>query len=138
MTEQVAKANLKKKTVGNKTRNDIIFIAVLLSILTVIGACVYLFRKEGDVVSVTLDGKPYAEYPLSKDIKVEIKTGNDEDRINVLVIKNGEAYVESASCPDKICTDHRPISRDGESIVCLPHRIAVTVRKTSKNADIVA
>ena len=33
-----------------------------------------------------------------------------------------------ADCPDKICVHMRPIRYAGESILCLPHRLAVTVR----------
>ena len=32
-----------------------------------------------------------------------------------------------ADCPDLICVHHKPISRQGESIVCLPHKVIVEV-----------
>jgi hypothetical protein len=40
--------------------------------------------------------------------------------------------VEAADCPDKLCVSHREIFREGESIVCLPHRVVVTVTKGGK------
>ena len=45
-----------------------------------------------------------------------------------------------ASCPDGICAAHKPISREGESIVCLPHRVVITVRTVEDEGgpDIVA
>ena len=43
------------------------------------------------------------------------------------VIKDGKAWVKEADCPDKICAKHRPISRSGESIICLPHKLVITV-----------
>lgn len=111
-----------------KRKNDIIFIVVLLVIVSVIGAIYFFARAEGDTVFVTVDGEFFAEYPLSKDRTVEIRTG---EKLNILVIKNGEAYVSEASCPDGICAAHKPISRDGESIVCLPNKVVITVRVTS-------
>ena len=33
-------------------RNDVIFIAVLLAVVLIAGACLYLFRGEGDTVTV--------------------------------------------------------------------------------------
>ena len=35
--------------------------------------------------------------------------------------------MEKATCPDGICVSHTPIFRDGESIVCLPQRVVITV-----------
>lgn len=46
---------------------------------------------------------------------------------NVLCIAGGEIRMESADCRDQICVRHRPISGGGESIICLPHRLAVEV-----------
>ena len=107
-------------------RNDAIFIAILLVVVMVAGACLYFFRGEGDTVIVSVDGKVIASYPLNVDRVEDIRTG--EEGLNRLVIKDGKAYVETATCPDGICAAHKPISREGESIVCLPHKVVVTVR----------
>ena len=64
---------------------------------------------------------------------MEIRTGYEEQNRNVLVIREGKARVEEATCPDGICAAHKPISREGESIVCLPHRVVITVH--AENGD---
>ncbi len=114
----------------SKVKNDIIFIAVLLALIVAVGAVYVSTRQEGDTVTVTVGGELYGEYPLSQDRTVEIKNG---EALNLLIIEGGKASVEHASCPDGVCAAHRPISRDGESIICLPNEVVVTVRK--KNAD---
>ena len=43
--------------------------------------------------------------------------------------------MEWADCPDQICVSHRKISRDGESIICLPNQVVVTIQ-SSDSADI--
>ena len=113
-------------------RNDVIFIAALLVVIAVAGACLYLFRGEGDSVTVSINGTVVATYPLSVDRTEEILTA-DGGR-NLLIIKDGKAYVESASCPDGICAAHKPIHREGESIVCLPNKVVITVQ-TADTAD---
>ncbi len=113
-------------------RNDIIFITALLFAVSVFGLCFYLFRGEGDRVVVTVDGKEYGTYSLSEDRTVEIRTGAEKEEMNLLVIKDGKAYVETATCPDGICAGHRPVSREGESIVCLPHKVVITVYATEE------
>ena len=122
------------KNGGRKFKNDVIFILSLVVLTVAIGLFVYLSGEEGDTVSVYIDGEFYVSYPLSVNISVDIVTGEDKSRLNTLVIKDGKAYVEYASCPDGICAAHKPISREGESIVCLPNRVVVSV-KTETNED---
>ena len=113
---------------GRIFKNDLIFILSLLAALALLGLGFLLFRAEGDSVEVRVDGQITAKYPLPVDRTVEIVTGEKNDQHNLLVIQNGEARVLQASCPDGICAAHRPISRRGESIACLPHRVVITVR----------
>lgn len=121
---------------GRKHKNDMIFIAALLVAVTLLGAIWYFCRGEGDTVTVTVDGVLFGEYSLSVDRTVEIRT---DKGLNVLVIEDGRARVVEASCPDGICAAHRPISRSGESIACLPNKVIVTVKATDPNApDVIA
>ena len=126
--DQMNQTNTVKSSHGHRVRNDLILIAVLLVSLSLAGLAFYFFREEGDVVAVEIDGKPYGTYALSEDRTVEIRTGEGGEQLNLLVIKDGKAFVETATCPDGICAAHKPIFREGESIVCLPHRVVVTVR----------
>ena len=110
---------------SRKIRNDILFIAAILLLLLVAGLAILLFRTAGNTVVVTVDGKNYAEYPLNVDREVEIRSNLGE---NLLVIEDGKAFVKSASCPDGICSDHRPIGYNGESIICLPNKVVVKIQ----------
>ena len=124
---------------GRKFKNDVIFIAILLAVVTVAGLAIFFLRGEGSTVKVEVDGKVIGTYSLSIDREVEIITGENREQYNVLVIRDGKATVSSASCPDGICAAHKPISREGESIVCLPHRVVITVVGGDGNQpDIVA
>ena len=115
---------------NRKIKNDIIFVAVLLLVLAIIGGCLLLFRKEGNTVKVTIDGQLFGTYPLEKDRVVEIKT---ENGYNLLVIENGTAYVKEANCPDGVCSSHRPIRFSGSSIICLPNKVVVSIEDKEEN-----
>ena len=112
---------------GRKFRNDLIFIAAILAVVAMVAAVLFFLRGEGSTVQVEVDGTVIGTYPLSVDREVEIKTGENGEELNLLVIKDGKATVTNATCPDGICAAHRPISRKGESIICLPHKVVVTV-----------
>lgn len=117
----------KKKADRFYNRNDIILIISLLLICSVALIYLFVFRKGGDTVRVTVDGEIYGIYSLSVDMSENIITEKDAECFNRLIISEGKAYIEEASCPDGICVAHRPVFRDGESIVCLPNRVVVTV-----------
>lgn len=115
-------------------KKDIILIAIVL-IVAFAGLLVfYLTQKGGDMVVVTIDGAIYKEYPLNKDIAVDIPGVNGGT--NHLIIKDGYADMTDASCPDKICVDSRKISKTGESIICLPNKVVVKIEgNTSSEVD---
>ncbi len=131
--ESERKADKKK---SGKLRNDIIFVSALLSVIILAVLGMLLFRTSGDTVTVTADGKIFGEYTLNENRTVEIKTDRG---FNLLVIKDGKAFVETASCPDGICSSHKPVSYDGESIICLPNKVVITVQGQDKNVpDIIS
>lgn len=117
----------------NKTRNDIILAGVLLLIAAAGFLLFNLFKSEGDVAVVLIDGAESARYMLSEDMTVVIKTEHGE---NTLVIEEGRAFVKDADCPDGICAAHAPISNVGESIVCLPHKLVIKINSTAPENSI--
>ena len=124
----------------SRVRNDIIFIVALLAISAIALIYLFVFRSSGDTVRVTVDGELLGTYSLSKNITEDIVSGENGNGLNRLVISDGKVYIESASCPDGICVAHHPVFRNGESIVCLPNKVVVTVITNSDtdSPDIVA
>ncbi len=125
--------NMKNTSIKRTLKNDIIFIICLLLVAAMGFAYLYIFRDKGDRVKVTVNGKDYGIYYLSENLVKDIYSGNNNEQHNRLIIKDGKAYVDTATCPDGICVNHTPIFRDGESIVCLPNGVVVTVIKTDDN-----
>ena len=123
---------------GRKFRNDLIFIIGILAVVAVGAAVLFLLSGEGSAVRVEVDGTVMGTYPLSVDRKVEIITGENGEELNLLVIKDGKAIISTATCPDGICAAHKPISREGESIICLPHKVIVTVIGGEEAPDVIA
>ena len=119
-----------------RTKNDVRLIFALLLLLAAATLALLLFRTEGDSVTVTVDGKLWGEFSLLEDRVVEIKNGDDYNR---LIIRDGKAYMEYASCPDGICAAHRPVSYGGESIICLPNKVVIEVHTADNDRpDIIA
>ena len=118
-------------------RNDIVLILCVLAVATLGLIYLFVFRDAGNTVTVKIDGKVYKTYSLNENITEDIHTGKDGEHNNRLVIKDGKAYIETATCPDGICVAHSPIFRDGESIVCLPNGVVITVVTEADGPDII-
>lgn len=109
----------------NMTKHDFILIAVLL-LLALGGFLVYslFFGAEGQTVRICIDGEIYREIPLDSDAEIEIPGLVGSCR---LLISDGSADMTEADCPNQICVNHRPVSRSGETIICLPNRVSVEI-----------
>ena len=119
-------------------RNDIILTVCILSVAAALAVYLFFFRAKGDTVKVTVDGKLYATFSLAQNITEDVCTGENNEFHNLLIIQDGKAFIQSATCPDGICVSHAPVFRDGESIVCLPQKVVVTVvSESDENADVV-
>ena len=108
----------------NKVVNDILLVIGFLIIALIIFIIFRSNLKDGNIVKVTIDNKIRDCYNINNANEVVIDDGKNT---NTLVIKDGMAYISHANCPDKICVAHRPISKTGETIVCLPHRLVVEI-----------
>ena len=107
-----------------KHKNDILLI---LSVLILAGG-VWLYtvftRAPGAEVVVTVEGAEVCRFPLDDNREFIIGEG---ERQNLLVISDGEAAITNASCPDHVCVKSGSISFDGQTIVCLPNKVVVSI-----------
>ena len=51
-------------------------------------------------------------------------------------VKNGKICLTNASCPDKLCEKTGYISSSGQSIICVPNKITVTVVGSDESVDV--
>ena len=105
-------------------RNDLLLAVALLLLGGALALFLWLTRQAGGTVTVQIDGKVVMELPLSEDAELVLGEGA---HTNTLVIAGGTARVAEASCPDQICVRQGAVQYAGESIVCLPHRLVITV-----------
>lgn len=103
---------------------DLILIGAALLLAAACFFAVRALRVPGAAVRVSVEGETVGEYPLGEDAEILIPAG---DGSNLLIIRDGEARITEADCPRGLCMAHRPVSRRGEVIVCLPHRVTVEV-----------
>lgn len=118
----------ENQTEKKKRKGDVVLIAVILvlAVAAYVGIKFYQgMSTEEPMAVVTVDGAEYGRFPLDVDVteKIELPDG----AYNILVVKDGTADITEASCPDGICVNHRAVSRQSETIVCLPNKVVVEI-----------
>ena len=112
-----------------KYRLDIIVIAALLLISLLILLVVDFTKKDGAYAQVILDGNIVGEYSLAVDGSYVLNDGT-----NILTVEKGVAYMSYSSCPDHICENTGKVKFVGQTIVCLPNLITITIVGESEDS----
>lgn len=101
---------------------------IIIGSVLILAAAILLGRSltgsSGNMAVVTLNGTVIIEQTLSEDVVLPIQS---EEGYNLLQIADGRAAIIEADCRDQICVKHTAVSKQGESIVCLPHQLVVEI-----------
>ena len=121
----------QKKATGliGAYRIDIIVVASLLVLSMAVLLVVNFTRAEGTYVEVTVDGNVVGEYPLAINSTYSLNGGT-----NVLTVENGVAYMSYSNCPDQTCENTGKVKLVGQTIICLPNRVTITIIGQSDDA----
>ena len=121
----------KRKKAAPKRGDLYLMVGCLLAAL--VCCCLwFLLRQDGGTVIVEQNGQETARYALSEDRTVRIE---GEGGYNLLVIEGGEVYLSEADCPTQLCMKTGKIRYAGQSIVCLPHKLAVRIPGGASGLD---
>lgn len=85
----------------------------------------------GNQVRIVSGGQEIGIYELNQDQELTVALDGYQ---NTIQIRAGAASVISATCPDQYCVRHEPISRSGETILCLPARLVITIMGSEEAA----
>ena len=105
-------------------KNDIKLLMAFIAISVIILLIITFSRHKGKTAAVYIDGVKEKSFDLSENTEYTIET---EEGYNILKIEDGTAYLIDADCPDKLCVNEGKISKTGQSIVCLPHKVVISI-----------
>lgn len=114
------------------TVSDILLLAgfVLLAVLLLLTRHTAADNASLSFTVLTEEGKK--QYPLQENMQFSVTSNG----ITLTVVcKNGQVSVTDSGCSDRICVRTGWIGKPGESIVCLPAKIAITVTTGEKEAS---
>lgn len=117
-------------------KGDILILAAVLCLAALSFLCINLFSSPGNMVEIKVNNKVVKQMALDEDFVFDVE--QDGIKTNTIKAENGKVSVTYANCPDLICQHHKEISNTGESIVCLPNKVVVSIVGGDDEVDGVA
>lgn len=113
---------------------DVVAVAVVLIAAVLLLWIPAFAMPEGRTLEIVTTRDTH-RYDLSEDRVIELH----ENSVDItVVIENREVYVWESNCPDGVCKASGRISRSGESILCAPAGVTLTVKGGGDDVDFVA
>ena len=107
-------------------KKDVLLIALaLLAALALYGGNQWISGGDARQVVVSVDGQEKLRVSLEADGLYSVPLPEGEE--NVVAVRDGAAYMYAANCRDQLCVQQGATSRRGKQIVCLPHRVVVSL-----------
>lgn len=79
-------------------------------------------------VKVEVDGEIWGTYDIPDEGNEEIvRVDVGNNRYNLMTITSSGVSIKEANCPDQICVNWGSIKRPGQTIVCLPHKVVISI-----------
>ena len=119
-------------------------LVVLLTVLLAVGSAWFIWGGQEDTgeltVVVSVDGEEVERRPLSEFPDTEVSYSGNGYTLNVVLAEDlypdalGVTVTES-DCPTQDCVHTGIITRSGQSIVCLPARIIISLEGAPASGD---
>lgn len=133
MTSNSSQPSLRPKPL------DALVAAVVIALAVVTALLFYLPKAQGGQLTavITQHGQTVRTVALT-GLDKELVIPLDDGTYHLTVRVSGDAaYIADSDCPGQDCVHTGAISRAGQSIVCLPAQVVVSLVSTSSDVDAV-
>ncbi len=107
---------------------------IILAVMMLAGALLLIGQKKaqhgGNAFLVTIDGTEALHASLSSEATYPVR--QEDGSYNLLQVSDGMVWMKEANCRDGLCIRQGKTATPAKTIVCLPHKLVVTV--ISENA----
>lgn len=117
----------KKNHLPDKRKGDIAALACML-LLALTAFLVFYFSggsRKGAEAVIFVDGAEKERCSLAENQTFTVLL--EDGSYNLVLIEGGRVQVSDADCPDRLCVRQGAVSQNGESIICLPHKLVVFI-----------
>ncbi len=119
-----------------------IFVIVILILLSFFPLAFFSYQQSlkaspnsVKVAVITVDNKVVKEIVLTGNIGTQVFDISEHDPdINTLEVVDEQIHIKSANCQDQVCVRTRAISKPGQTIVCLPHKLVIEIKTIDESS----
>lgn len=133
-------ARMEKDEESHKASQKQRLCSLVLLVLIILTSGLFLIfsktEKTADRIIITLDGEVYNTLSLDKAAVITIEDG--KGGFNIIQVENGAVSVSEANCSNQTCVHTGSVSRSGEIIACLPHRLVISIESKDEEVDAIA
>lgn len=118
----------------------ITFLLILVSLLPLV---VFTYVQAGKldedsiiVAVISVDHEVVDRIILTDRVGIDVfdLTLSEYDR-NTIEVRDDQIRMKSATCSDQVCVNFGYISKPGETIVCLPHKVLIEIQTIDGGTD---
>ena len=111
-------------------KKEALFIGGILVLALILWLGINHFQKgHYGYITITVDGNELGTYSLGKDQTISI------GHTNICEIKNGQAHMTEATCPDHYCMKQKAVDEHGGSIICLPNKVVIEGKDSAEPSE---
>ena len=107
---------------------------IILFLLSFIGIRLFLSPKAEPKSVLVRSSSEVVRYPI--DVYTELCIESNGYTLYITIDK-GYVFVQETDCPNRLCRAQGKISKAGQSIVCIPAELIITVEGGTSDADII-
>ncbi|MDA9462810.1 hypothetical protein B835_2772 [Enterococcus mundtii 3F] len=115
----------------------IIFVLVVASFVpTIVFALSFESAESENSVKyaiVKIDGKEVERFPLDEISSKMVTYHPSDTQYNIVEIQEGKIRVKEDNSPDQIAVRTGWISEPGQTSICLPHRLVITIEQEGQS-----
>lgn len=110
-----------------------VIIILLLIVSSFIPAVIFGLNRQEAVKTpekqavLRVDGKELKTFDLSADKTYTYRYEDKDGDYNLIEVTDGRIRIKEANCGDQICVRRGWAAKDGETIVCLPHKLVIEI-----------
>ena len=106
------------------TKGDFIVIGVVFLVIVLLFFLSIQTQTTGETVEIYDSGDLVKTMNLDKNDSYLFKNDNGS---NLIVVKNGSVFIETATCRDQLCVDKGAIEISGTQNICLPNQLRIVI-----------
>lgn len=125
--EKLEETMKKQRFLRDTFKKGDFFIFGIIAVIIITAAIVfYRTPLTASTVTIYVDSREYATYTVSEGYEKEITITTDEG-YNQLKLQSKTITITDSDCPNRDCVHMGTISRAGDMLICLPHKLMIVL-----------